>query len=346
MNHCTICHRDFEKYFAHQKECILTEECNKCPSKKLKEFGDFIAEEARRRGEMQVVEGVFGDATRNKGYVEKYVPDDERGIQTKFYGCKELYKGKIRSDTIDAGVPLKAILMAGTKQLLANKFILILISPVFLLFWKRILNSFVYWFAEIYEKDLKQKTLTNIRQFSPTTRELIRAGFKCAEEIPVKGDISFLYEGVWHAGEKDELEYQVRTRRCIWAVATFIQADSAYYWRVQDPLSNLNKENVKRNVRKELLRLFDLALSREKQIPHKIGQLRKLIALLLLFPPFAKYARIYLSELDVTKFQPDEADRYFAYRRSCYDFEGKSWEERLKWAKEIDKRDENVIIET
>src|SRR3990167_44465 len=108
-----------------------------------------------------------------------------------------------------------------------------------LIFYKQAFKAFIYWFARIYEKDLKQKTLTNINQFSPLTKELIRAGFKLADKIPIspKSDVSFLDEGIWHEGEKDDWEYRVRVRRFVWAIATFIQADSAYYWRVQDPLS-------------------------------------------------------------------------------------------------------------
>ena len=216
---------------------------------------------------------------------------------------------------------------------------LALISPFIFFFWRSLLKSAVYWFADIYSKDLKQKTLTNLEQFSPVTKELIRAGFKLAEKMPAKGDVSFKYEGIWHEGEKDDWEYRVRVRRCIWAIATFIQADSAYYWRVQDGFNCIKERTVK-----GLLNAFNLVLQREKQISGKVKQLYTLLRLVLLFQRKRKFVIMYLRELDFTKFEPDEADRYFAYRRSCYDFDGKEWNERMAWVKEIDKRDGNVII--
>ena len=341
MLHCKECHQDFFDLDKHKFNCTprdtLCRVCNP-KSKELLVLEEEIHKTSAERGSMEGIEGVFGDGPWNKGFVDKYV-NTGKGIETKLFGCSQLYKGKIRSDMIDAGVPLKAALMGIVQFALENKLILALISPFIFLFWKRLLKSAVYWFSMIYMKDLKQKTLTNIEQFSPVTKELIRAGFKLAERIPTKSDISFPYEGIWHEGEKDDNEYQVRVRRCIWAIATFIQADSAYYWRVQDGLNCIKERTIK-----GLLNAFNLVLQREKQIQGKVKQLYTLLRLVLLFPPIRKLAIMYLRELDFTKFEPDEADRYFAYRRSCYDFDGKEWNERMAWVKEIDKRDGNVII--
>ena len=341
MLHCKECHQDFFDLDKHKFNCTprdtLCRVCNP-KSKELLVLEEEIHKTSAERGSMEGIEGVFGDGPWNKGFVDKYV-NTGKGIETKLFGCSQLYKGKIRSDMIDAGVPLKAALMGIVQFALENKLVLVLISPFIFLFWKRLLKSAVYWFSMIYMKDLKQKTLTNIEQFSPVTKELIRAGFKLAERIPTKSDISFPYEGIWHEGEKDDNEYQVRVRRCIWAIATFIQADSAYYWRVQDGLNCIKERTVK-----GLLNAFNLVLQREKQIKGKVKQLYTLLRLIMLFPPIRKFAIIYLRELNFTRFEPDEDDRYFAYRRSCYDFDGKGWDERMAWAREIDKRDGNVII--
>ena len=341
MLHCKNCHGDFFNLEKHQADCVIKDIlCRVCnpKSKELLALEEEIHEASTERGNMEGIEGVFGDGPWNKGYIDK-ITNAGKGLETKFFGCSQLYKGKIRSDMIDAGVPLKAALMGIVQFALENKLILVLISPVILIFHKRLLKSAVYWFSMIYMKDLKQKTLTNIEQFSPVTKELIRAGFKLAEQIPTKSDISFPYEGIWHEGEKNDNEYQVRVRRCIWAVATFIQADSAYYWRVQDGLNCIKERTIK-----GLLNAFNLVLQREKQISGKVKQLYTLLRLILLFPPIRKFAIMYLRELDFTKVEPDEADKYYAYRRSCYDFDGKGKEERIAWALEVDKRDGNVII--
>ena len=338
--HCYTCHLDSKPGDKHFWKCDKVErECATCPRKELRNLGERIAEDKRDK---ERVIGVFGDEKPNIGIVESY-RNIGQGLETKFYGNEIWFKGRLNKGMIDGGVPLKAALMGGIRQAKNLKLFILLASPLLIMFHKQLIKAFVYWFSELYDKDLKQKTLTNLEQFSPVTKEMIRAGYKLADRIPVTTDISQEYggtEGIWHEGEKNDQEYRVRVRRCIWAVVTFIQADFAYYSRVQDALNCVKEKSVK-----GLKEAFDEVVRREKQIGEKIGLLRMAFNTLLFLPPIRKYVILYLQEFDLEQAKPDEADRYYSYRRSCYDFEGKPWEERVSWARELDEKYNNVIIE-
>ena len=264
------------------------------------------------------------------------------GQVTEFYGVSYLYKGTLFGDTLSSVAVTKRTLMASAELLLKYWFFL---SPLALIFWKTSVKAFVYWFAQIYEADLKQKTYKYLSEFSPVPREVIRAGLKLADKIPIKAKF---FEDMWDRKEfesEDSQEYRIRVRRIIWCIGTFIQSDSAYYKRVQDALSNLNKLWLN-NSRQEILRLFDLVLSREKTISDKVRKLMKLVSILLLFPPFLKIARSYLYELEPKEFEPDDSDRYYNSRVQGYDFEGKPYAERKEWADKKDKELGHTIIST
>ena len=290
-----------------------------------------------------MVEGVFGDVTQNKAYIKRKFHAKE-GWVIEFFGCKYLWKGTLFGSAMDSGATLKRLLMASIRLVLKYPWFF---SPLVLIFHKTALKALIYWFAEVYEADLKQKTYKRLSEFSPVPRELIRAGLTLADRIPLKR--GKMLEDAWDRREfesDDPSEYRIRVRRVVWCIGTFIQADSAYYKRVQDALSDLSQMGLWKNPRAEVLRLFDLVLSREKTIPHKIHDLRKIASLLLLFPPFRDLIRVYLNELRIEEFYPDDADRYFNGRNQGYDFEGKPLEERRKWSEDRDKDMGNVIIST
>ena len=109
-------------------------------------------------------------------------------------------------------------------------------------------------------------------------------------------------------------------------------------------LSNLDKEKLKKSPRKEVLRLFDIAIERESQIKDKIQLFRKFASIILFVPKVRKFAKEYLMELDLEKIKPDTDDDYWAGRRAGYNWKGIDWETRRKQADDLDKRLGNVII--
>ena len=334
--HCESCHQEVEGMAKHLNICVKSDiPCSICPSREIRALDKEIRRHIKANGKIESAEGIFGDVSRNFGYIKRQFQTD-KGMVTEFYGCLYLYKGTLFGDTLDAVATVKRVLMATIGLVLRYWFLL----PFTILFYKRVFRDFIYWFAQIYEVDLKKKTYRYLAQFSPVPRELIRAGLKLANDGK---DVEY---NDWKENEGISDEFRVRIRRVVWCVGTFIQSDSAYYKRPQDALSNLDKRKLKENPRREILRLFDILISRENTIKHKVNQLRKLASILLYFPPIKRLVFEYFNEFDVSQFQPDEADRYFAARVQGYDFEGKTIEERRAWAEKMDKEKGNVLITT
>jgi len=297
-----------------------------------------ISEHIKKNGSIEWVDGVFGDTFRNMGFVEDYI-QTEKGICSKFYGCSCLFKGRLNREAIDSGATMKRVLMATIKLVFKHKF------SVF--FWalihrKKAIRDFVEWFIDIYEADYKKKVYKSINEFSSFPQELVKSGLKIAQSISLE------YPNVisedYPKGKIDGREYRVKVEDLFYCLGSFFQNDFAYGSRGQDVLSNLNKEALLMNPRKEIIRLFDLALSRENQIKDKIILIKKIVMVALLFPLVKRLAISYLLELDLDKIKPDEADRYFLGRRESYNFGGKTYQGRKEETDRIDKENGNVII--
>lgn len=357
--HCTECHTEVKGMAKHIPLCVpQVIDCSVCPSPARKA----LEEEIRAYGNIYYAEGVFGDYNQNKAFFKSAVMTP-KGMQYPIFGCSYLYPNTLLGASHDACASLKRTLMATVGVFLKHWYFF---SPLVLVFWKTALKAFVYWFAEIYESDLKQKTYKYLAEFAPVPREMIRAGLALAYKIPLKENKVYLPEDElvkkgYDLGVSVELdrffthkefegydsqEYRIRVKRCIWAIGTFVQSDSAYRIPVQDAIRNLDKEKLKENPRQEILRLFDIVLERGHAVESKAKQLRKLASILLLFPPIKKLAYDYFMELDVSQFIPDEADTYFASRKFGYDFEGKSAEERRAWADKVDEEKGHTILKT
>jgi len=295
---------------------------------KYPEIDAKIRQHIKDKGNIVSVEGAFGDTFRNMAYVEEYIKTD-KGIQTKFYGCSILFKGDLKRETIDSVATNKRVLIATIELVLKYKYQLI----IGLFFWKTILRNLVDWYIQIFEVDLGKKTYVNLDDFSSLSREIIRVGIECAEKIPLNK---------YPLSRYDSREYRVDVKRLFWCLGTIIQSDFAYYWRIQDFLSNFQKT---KNIRKEMNRLFNLAIERENQIKEKIIILKRFIMLILLFPPFRKMVEIYFNKLDMNRIKPDEEDLYWAGRRQGYNFGGISYKDRLEEIEWIDKENGHIIIQ-
>ena len=289
-----------------------------------------IREHIKTKGSIDWVQGPFGTTFRNIGYVEEYV-STEKGLATKFYGCKVLFKGKLDRETIDAVATVKRTFIATSRIILKYKYVLVPIIPL----WGGLLRDAVDWAVQIFEVDLGKKAPINLKDFSPFPRELIKAGMKLAESIPL---------GVYKRGTFNDREYRVEVKRLFWCLGTVLQSDFAYYWRAQDPLSNLNKQSLIRNPAKEMNRLFDLAISREHQIPDKIEIIRKITLLAMKIPHVRDLLVRYLIELNLREIQPDRDDYYWAGRRDAYDFGGVPYTKSMKKVDQMDKEMGNVIL--
>ncbi len=131
-------------------------------------------------------------------------------------------------------------------------------------------------------------------------------------------------------------------------LGTIIQYDNAYLYRLQDLCSETTKEALIRNPRKEMQRLTDLFIHREKMahvslhledpIQHKVRyyeivaskaeRVSKLFRLLLLVPKVKRAFIEAIKHTDLLRMQYDEADRYWVSLRKDYDYQGLSFKER------------------
>ncbi|MEK6879206.1 MAG: hypothetical protein AABY22_06330, partial [Nanoarchaeota archaeon] len=132
-------------------------------------------------------------------------------------------------------------------------------------------------------------------------------------------------------------------------VFLFLEQDNAYRFRLQDVLPLTNKENVKKNVVKEVSRLLDILIERE-HVAHGIGnkwkQLKQVIVpLLWIDKRLQKFTRCFLLALDTKEFTLDEGDRYFCLRRRSHNIEGSTLSDRLKEKEKIDKEKGIVPIQ-
>ena len=291
-----------------------------------------IREHIQREGKIREVEGVFGDTFKNTGFVSNDFKD-EKGIQMTFYGCSFAQKGDLRKETIDSTTITKRAFIVIADIFLKFKFS-VLFSLIFS--FKKTIKYIIYQLFSIYRADLWLKTYKQLSDFAPFPRELIRAGLKLAQNIPLEYEKYPIVENKPDIFKIDYREFRLHIESLFWCLGTFFQNDTAYYYRGQDPLNNLNKESLLIDPRKEINRLFDLAIEREQHIKEKFRLLKKL-TIFLLIPSIKNMVVEYLLELDLEQIKPDKADIYFNARKHGYNFRGESYGMRSKRADLQDK---------
>lgn len=120
--------------------------------------------------------------------------------------------------------------------------------------------------------------------------------------------------------------------------------DMAYRNRAQDVFPLVNKDNLRKNPRKELLRVLDISIERElTSQKNKMKMVRKLVSVGMLLKPIRKLITDFFLELNFERIKPDINDRYWTANRFEYNYEGKTYEERMRWKEEEDKNWERPI---
>lgn len=286
-----------------------------------KQLDKEIREHIRNGGSVREVAGIYGDFIGAGAYVKGEI-QTESGIKTEFYGCSYRWNGVIWAELIDSAATTKRVLMEDIIFLSKFKFL------SFFLLFKNIREALIYRFLRIYAADLQKflidptqdlqrdhrKKQLNIRDLKEGSRELIRAGKK--------------YFG-----------------KLIYCLVLFFEADNAYWQRFQDIVGNLDKERLRINVRREILRILDIGIERENEmVIDKVKTIRKLISIILFVPSVKKLARDFLLELDLSKIRQKEADYYFSLNRRGYNFNGISFEKRLSEWERINKDRGHIIL--
>ena len=120
-------------------------------------------------------------------------------------------------------------------------------------------------------------------------------------------------------------------------LAAIWDGDLAYRFRGMDILQNLNKENLRKNPKREIMRLVDLAISREIAVKEKVKMARRLLKIALWSREFRNTAVKFLNELDIEKMRYSVIERYWLASKFDYNYEGKTYDERMAWKAEEDK---------
>jgi len=178
---------------------------------------------------------------------------------------------------------------------------------------KKWLNNFLHWFN--WECEWILRTIYYKEEiYSPCPKELKKA----------------LYLFLYNLGLDP-----VKAKMFAKIFSTLIETDNAYRYRIEDIFSETTKEALLKNPRKEINRLLNIYLSREKGgIEFKFKLIANIVSSALLLPKIRTAFKKTTQEIDITALSLDEADRYHVLIRDGYDFLGQSFEQRWQeWVK-------------
>jgi len=272
----------------------------------------------KERGFIVPVLGVFSELVPNESHIEEQKVESPNGFLTKFIGCDYRYKVNTNRELHFDATALKGAYMESLKFVLKHKILI-----PFLYLWRWDVIKWAYW---LYHKRM-ENTTPLITHFSPMCRELIRAGKKLAERIPLVGTRVIMQRRFW-------------VESLITAFVAFIQSSSTYYVHAQDMLCNLHGGDA----RKEWVRVLELGLTRSHSAKDRIESIVKAVRLAMMFPAIRRIAQDFLDELDMSQFNYDEEDLYFAYRKEHYDTGGLPYNERREYVQRADKEHNHCIL--
>lgn len=136
-------------------------------------------------------------------------------------------------------------------------------------------------------------------------------------------------------------------QRLVKAIAMIIEYDDAYRYRFQDICGELNVEDLKKDPSKELVRLINIAISRdEKGTGPKIKYLRRIMPFIMSLPGVKDTILTFIQYADINKMKLDEIDMYRCLIWGDYDFAGIPLERRVEMRINIDKQWQEETKET
>jgi len=272
---------------------------------------------------LRIVVGAYGDMDDCVGLVEDIIHPPEGGTFTKFYGCSYLFKGYPNVRIVELLDAPKDMFSSIPKLIGSMPFWLKVFSLVLFLFLKltarKFLTRVLGTYVAIAHNPIK-KYLFSLRMYCASIGEIYRT---LTVVIGRRGKII------------KTILLMIRDIGCM-----ALQNDTAYKFRVQDILPEVNVEALKENPIKEIRRVINIFIEREKTkgMDVRWAKLGKMIIFWLRVSPKARRLLVeFFSEIDLEKVKLDEADWYFVLKREQYDFRGISLEERLKIKERIDK---------
>lgn len=235
-------------------------------------------------------------------FVHRVDKNPRGGFLTYFEGSKYPLNSYPQQEDLNYLDTIKRVLMA-TMRFIAS----VPITP------HKIITELQRWMGDIYSADHAQRPNRFLcENWVESTNAILDALVSC------------------NTFENDEWCYYLAA---IW------DGDLAYRFRGMDVFQNLDKENLQKTPKREIMRLVDIAISRENNevVRDKIKMARRILKIALLSKEFKNLAIKFLSMLDVVKMNFDMNDRYWLANKFDRNYGGKTYEERMTWRVEEDK---------
>lgn len=303
-------------------------------------------------GGVQIINGMFGDMTECDGVVENIFEGHQigrpyGGMFVKAFGNPHYFKGVPRKEFVDMiGLP-KSMVSLIPRELMRDWSVW-----VYLLF-KFIFRRRHFWhmvrtiFHRIHDLSLLKVRYQHPYQYSRPVQEMrgkFNEAMRQLYEVNMDSNVG-LRESTNYIGKREK--YIALT--CVHELfCDLIEGDNAYRLKLQDVFKEYNRDNAESNIKKEILRLLDILIARERQnlMVDKWKFIKKVVAVILLIPSIKKFIKFYFLSLEKNNLIPDDDDWYCSLRRSGYDFGGLSVEERIKIKENIDREKGHIPMQT
>ena len=305
-----------------------------------------IREDVKKKGDFVVLDGAFGDTTGCAGIIESLEYPSDGGTITKLYGCPYLFKGYPDGKIIEMIGLSKAMISLIPKETI-GKFLSFRVFFVFLFIFRRK----VFWhflrtyFGAIHDLVIKKvEPREKIRYCLParTLRNCFIQAVREKYDFEIEGNLG-LETTSHYFGER---EFLIVFAYIVELFCVIIEYDSAYRLRFQDIAPLLSKKDFETNPRKEINRLFDILIERERDdfLKNKWTKLRKILDAALRVKKIRELLKHFISLVALDHIKMDEHDIYFCLRRKCYYFLGLSFEDRMRRKNEIDEKNGGRFI--
>jgi hypothetical protein len=251
--------------------------------------------------------------TQEKQYVqiiEKIEYPESGGIFVYHVGSLFPAKGFPTPEAINAVNLIKRFLI--TQFLLLKTDIKYFVAPMILLPYKRKINILNGWLNDFIRlsDDILGPYYLKTERMTPLGQEIYAILVNALTELGIG---------------KSKI---ISTARI---VATIIDYDTAYRYRIEDLMSETKKLWVLEKPIGEIRRLLKILQERDPTRPHlskKFQAVGYFIAILLILPRFRKIFKKVIKECNFEKLQLDEADRYHVMKLDGYKFLGRTIEDR------------------
>lgn len=267
-------------------------------------------------------------------------PDDGYGKFTYLEGYKYPYHGYPDERIVNADAIFKRAIMENIKLIVRKPFRYLI--PFMLLLPKRqVYKRLIVWLGSLSEVAfINTRYILPEKRFCRFCREMLRAGKEVIRDFPDR-----------------KHEYP---EKALLGFVMFLEFDNAYRYPSQNVLSKLNKDNLMKNPRKEILRLVEIGLKWErasiseadkksdKEVFDMGDKWRMILWVLriglLISPQLLCFIKKFMLELNIEEVKFDEADWYWVCERYDFDYDGISYDVRKAQRLAIDEEYRKTIL--